>query len=110
MPPGAKLVVRAAGADGWCAGDRVVPAAGGGGPAAEGLLRPVMRAGRILLRDDLPAARARCLDQLARLPAPLRALEVAAAPYPVSFDPAFGELLERAKGRTGTAARHATAR
>jgi nicotinate phosphoribosyltransferase len=109
MFPGAKQVVRAAGAGGLFTGDRVVPA-GAGEPAGEGLLRPVMRAGRILGRDDLAAARARCLDQLARLPAPLRALAVADRPYPVSFDPAFGELLERAKERTGAAPRHATAR
>jgi hypothetical protein len=108
MLPGAKQVVRAHDTGGTMTGDRVVPA--GAGEPAGGLLRPVMRAGRILGREDLAAARERCLDQLARLPAPLRALEVAGEPYPVTFDPAFRELLERAKERTGALARHAPAR
>jgi nicotinate phosphoribosyltransferase len=100
MLPGAKQVVRAL-AGGVLDGDRVVPA--GAGEPAEGLLRPVMRAGRILVDEDLATARARCLDQLARLPAPLRALAVAGAPYPVTFDPALAELLERAKERVAPA-------
>jgi nicotinate phosphoribosyltransferase len=112
MLPGAKQVVRALGAGGTMTGDRVVPA-GEGEPAA-GLLRPVMRGGRIIPEDvafeDLAAARERCLDQLDRLPAPLRALETAGEPYPVTFDPAFGELLERAKERAGALSRHAPAR
>ena len=107
MLPGAKQVVRAFGADGAMTGDRVVPA---GTEPDGGLLRPVMRAGRILVREELAAARERCLDQLARLPAPLRALEVADEPYPVAFDPAFQDLLERAKERTGAAARHGPSR
>lgn len=108
MLPGAKQVVRSSDAGGRMTGDRVVPA--GEGEPAGGLLRPVMRGGRILVSEDLAAARARCLDQLDRLPEPQRALDVAGEPYPVTFDPAFDELLERAKERAATTASHAPAR
>jgi hypothetical protein len=67
-------------------------------PAAERLLLPVMREGEPLAGEDLAAIRRRCLDQLARLPAPLRALEVAEEPYPVVVDPGIEALLARARG------------
>jgi nicotinate phosphoribosyltransferase len=105
MYPGAKQVVRSFDEGGTMTGDRVVPASREADYPEEGrLLRTVMRAGEPLPLDSLTAARERCLDQLGRLPARLSALEVAGEPYPVTFDPTFDELLERARRRTGTGA------
>lgn len=104
MYPGAKQVVRSFDGGGTMTGDRVVPAGREEEhPEAVRLLRPVMRAGEPLPLEPLAAARARCLDQLRRLPPRLRALEAADEPYPVAFDPAFEELLARARRRTGAA-------
>lgn len=103
MYPGAKQVVRSFDDGGTMAGDRVVPASREADYPEEGrLLRTVMRAGEPRPLDSLAAARERCLDQLVRLPARLSALAVADEPYPVTFDPVFEELLERARRRTFT--------
>jgi nicotinate phosphoribosyltransferase len=105
MYPGAKQVLRSFDAGGLMAGDRVIPVEREGEhPEGTRLLRPVMRAGGPLPLEPLADARARCLDQLRRLPPRLRALEVAGEPYPVSFDPAFEELLARARLRTRSGA------
>jgi hypothetical protein len=68
-------------------------------PADARLLVPVMRDGEPLDTGawDLRAARGRCLADLARLPAPLRALDDAPAPYPVVIDPGVEALLAQAR-------------
>jgi nicotinate phosphoribosyltransferase len=83
---GAKQVFRRRGTDGQMAGD-VVALADDAAPDAdaEALLRPVMRAGRLL--EPLPtlaSVRARCAAQLAALPAGVRRLRGAAS-YVVRF-------------------------
>jgi nicotinate phosphoribosyltransferase len=97
--PGTKQVVREV-EDGTMRRDRVVlRAAQDGFPADARLLVPVMRDGEPLDAGawDLRAARGRCLADLARLPAPLRALDDAPAPYPVVIDPGVEALLEQAR-------------
>ncbi len=59
--------------------------------AGEALLQPVMAGGRRLQRETLHDMRRRCAEQLARLPARLRAL-APADPYPVAIAPALREL------------------
>jgi nicotinate phosphoribosyltransferase len=97
--PGTKQVVREV-EDGTMRRDRVVlRAAQDGFPADARLLVPVMRDGEPLDAGawDLRAARGRCLADLARLPAPLRALDDAPAPYPVVIDPGVEALLAQAR-------------
>lgn len=109
--PGAKQVVRTTDGDGLLAGDRIVRLADARRyPAAQRLLRPVMRGGVPLAAPDLGAARARCVDGLARLPLRLRALEVAAAPYPVTLDAGVEALLVAAARARRTAAGAGVAR
>jgi len=73
--PGRKQVWRSLGAGGRFARD-VVTVLGDAQPG-EALLAPAMRGGRRLARPALAEARARCLADLARLPAP--AVEISAA-------------------------------
>jgi len=76
--PGRKQVWRRHAADGTFAGDAVALET----ERCEGepLLRPVMQRGRRLEKPSLKSIRDHALSQLARLPAPLRALEPS-APY-----------------------------
>jgi nicotinate phosphoribosyltransferase len=105
--PGIKQVLRGTDGDGTMRGDRVV-LAGEDGAAAGGLLVPVMRAGEPLPGHsglgDLGEARRRCLDGLAALPPALRALEVAAEPYPVVVGDDVEALLAAARAREAAAA------
>ncbi len=96
--PGPKQVWRRSDANGVFLEDHVrlahetePPLAGAPGAArAEPLLRPVLRAGgRVGTLPDAPAIRAHALEQLARLPAALRALDDAEPPYPVRISEAI---------------------
>jgi nicotinate phosphoribosyltransferase len=66
----------------------------------EPLLEPVMRGGRRLPAPTLEASRKRALEQLARLPAALRALEPAAEPYRVEISPALRALADEVDRQT----------
>lgn len=70
--------------------------------AGEPLLVPMMQNGRRLSRADasLQSARRRCKEQLAALPAPLRALTPPASPYPVSISPRLAHELEVLRERS----------
>lgn len=95
--PGRKVVYRRYGDDGKMAGDTVTVESDPQ-PGAP-LLQPVMQGGRRLIpRDNLAAARARCAEQLALLPEPLRELQTfhgpqhRPSPYPVTIAQALRDL------------------
>jgi nicotinate phosphoribosyltransferase len=89
--PGRKQVYRHRCADGTLDYD-VVTVEGDPQPGTP-LLEPVLRAGkRVAGVEPLAAIRRRASDELARLPARLRALEPAAPPYRVDISPALREL------------------
>ena len=68
----------------------------------EPLLVPVARNGRRLhAQESLDTIRARAAEQLAKLPARLRALDDAATPYRVEIAPALRKLAERVDRATG---------
>jgi nicotinate phosphoribosyltransferase len=90
--PGRKQVYRHYGTGGEFARD-VVTLETDARPG-EPLLRPVMREGRRLASPALAESRAHAAAQLARLPAPLRALQPAAHPYPVEIAPALRALAD----------------
>lgn len=91
--PGCKQVFRRYHDDGTMTGD--VLALADAPVEGEALLTPCMRAGRrITDPPPLDEIRSRAADQLARLPAPLRALHPA-DPYPVEIDPGLVELADR---------------
>jgi nicotinate phosphoribosyltransferase len=97
--PGRKQVYRTTDAAGRYAGDVIAledePAAPG-----QPLLAPVMRDGRRTApAAPLTEAQARCREQIERLPAPLRALPPAAAPYPVGHSARLETLLARVRER-----------
>lgn len=95
--PGRKQVWRRFGPDTRMAGD--VLSLEGDEQSGEPLLVPVMRDGRML--EPLPTladARERCAENLARLPEPLRALEVGSG-YPVEIAPALTHLAEEVDRR-----------
>jgi len=64
--------------------DEAAPAFAAAAPAAEALLQPVMRSGRVLGLPPLAAARDCCAKQVAALPEEVRRLRSAAS-YPVGF-------------------------
>jgi nicotinate phosphoribosyltransferase len=100
--PGAKQVFRRLDPNGRLLEDCVAleGEAGLGTP----LLRPVMRAGRMLdVHPGLEQIRARVRAQLDALPPALRSL-VPAAPYPVHVSPALDSLARRVEGRLRGAA------
>lgn len=79
--PGAKQVYRRIGADGRFLGDLITLESAPG--EGEPLLVPAMRGGRRVIEgEDLARMRARCADQVARLPPGVRLLR-GPAPYPV---------------------------
>ena len=88
--PGRKQVYRHYASDGTLSRDVVTVETDA--RDGEPLLRPVMERGRRLPQPTLAAARAHALSQLARLPAPLRALQAAAMAYPVEIAPALRAL------------------
>ena len=91
--PGRKQIYRQLGADGRIAGD--VLTLDGDVHDGTALIRPVMRAGRRLAAAPaLAEARAHARDELARLPAHLRELEVS-PPVPVTVAPALRALAAR---------------
>lgn len=97
--PGRKQVYRRHDGDGRMCGDTV--ALEGDPPDGTALLVPVMRAGkRLIPADNLASARARAGAELARLPAPLRALDPA-EPYPVRIAPSLHALAREVDRRTG---------
>jgi len=97
--PGRKQVFRLSGADGKLERDIVTVL--GDRQSGTPLLEPVMRSGeRLASAEPLAAARERCARGLASLPAPLRALEPAAQPYPVEISPALRALAAEVDLRT----------
>lgn len=92
--PGRKQVWRQFDGDGRMAGDTLAlaEAALAGTP----LLQPVLTGGDVTgRRPTLAQARARCADQLARLPERLRVLDPAEAPYEVAVHPRLRAEAER---------------
>jgi len=90
--PGRKQVYRQFAPDGTFARD-VVTAETDRQPG-EPLLHPVMAQGRRLATPPLRVARERAMQQMALLPAPLRALRTAASPYPVEISAALKALAD----------------
>lgn len=90
--PGRKQVYRHCTVDGVFLRDVVTVE--GDAQTGEPLLRPVMQQGRRLPAPRLDSVRRHCLEQLARLPSALRALEPAAVPYPVEISPALRALAD----------------
>ena len=88
-------------ADGTFAGD-VVTLESDPRPG-EPLLARVIERGKRLASPALDSARAHALAQLERLPAPLRSLEAALAPYPVEIAPALRAAAEAVDRTTGCA-------
>lgn len=86
--PGRKQVFRRF-ENGVAQGDII--ARGGETLAGSALLVPAMKAGMRLASEPLEKVRARCMAEVARLPAPLRALEHADPPYPVEVSPALAD-------------------
>jgi nicotinate phosphoribosyltransferase len=73
---------------------------------AETLLEPAMTGGnRSLKQPDLSVARARCLQQRARLPEPVRSLDGEVTPYSVRHSQKLESLLEEVRRRVRLAAR-----
>ncbi len=99
--PGRKQVYRRYHADGTFAGD-VVTLESDPRPG-EPLLARVIERGKRLASPALDSARAHALAQLERLPAPLRSLEAAGAPYPVEIAPGLRALAESVDRTTGCA-------
>jgi nicotinate phosphoribosyltransferase len=100
--PGRKQVWRRYGPEGWMAGDLL--ALETETPAGEPLLQQVMRNGRRI--DPSPAlaeSRAHALDQLRRLPEPLRRLEPGAQ-YPVEVSKGLQHLATEVDRRLGLGA------
>jgi nicotinate phosphoribosyltransferase len=98
--PGRKQVFRRRNADGWMEGDTVALATeqGGGKP----LLEPVMRAGkRLAIAERLDQIRARVVEGLAQLSAPLRGLDPVPVPYPVQISSGLRQLAEAVDAATG---------
>jgi nicotinate phosphoribosyltransferase len=98
--PGRKQVYRHHAPDATFARD-VVTVEGDSQPG-EPLLQLAMRQGRRLPAPALDAARAHAARQLARLPAPLRALQPAKAPYPVELAPALRSLAREVDRQTAS--------
>ena len=96
--PGRKQVYRQHAADGALARD-VVTLDGDPQPG-EPLLQPVMQQGGRLATPPLESARKHALDQLARLPVPLRSLQPAAAPHPVEISAAVRALADEVDRQT----------
>ena len=96
--PGRKQVFRTSAADGTFACDLVT--VDGDPQPGEPLLRCVMQQGRRLATAPLESARKHALEQLARLPVPLRSLQPAAAPYPVEISAAVRALAGEVDRRT----------
>ncbi|CAL1239809.1 nicotinate phosphoribosyltransferase [Candidatus Methylocalor cossyra] len=91
--PGCKQVYRHYDADGRFSHDLIAGA--WESASGEPLLRPVMRHGRRLEPPEpLESLRRRARDQLARLPAPLRAID-RPAPYPVTVSDGLKDLAAR---------------
>lgn len=89
--PGRKQVFRSFGADGLMAGD-VLTTADDAAPGVP-LLEPVMTQGRRLTKAPaLPVVREHARRELAQLPAAVRALAPATAPYRVAIAPALNQL------------------
>jgi nicotinate phosphoribosyltransferase len=97
--PGRKQVYRHYAPDGTFVHDIVTVE--GDAQTGEPLLHPVMERGRRLPAPRLEAVRQHALEQLARLPAPLRSLEPAAVPYPVDIAPALKALAAEVDRATG---------
>jgi nicotinate phosphoribosyltransferase len=97
--PGRKQVYRHYAGDGSFLRDVVTVE--GDPQSGEPLLLPVMQRGRPLPVPRLESARKHALEQLTRLPAPLRALQPAAAPYPVVIAPALKALAAEVDRATG---------
>jgi nicotinate phosphoribosyltransferase len=103
--PGKKQVYRASDSRGRFGGDTIALAEEKF-PGTEALLVPVMKNGqRIVPRTDLPEARTRCSDQVARLPEALRGLKAAAASYPVRNSQRLEDLMQDVRRRLERAAR-----
>src|SRR5258708_2870965 len=103
--PGRKQVYRFRHPDGTFAHD-VIGLMEENLPGAETLLESVMIGGkRTAPRTDLDAARARCLQQRARLPEPVGDLNAEAATYPVRHSEKLEALLEEVRRRVRHAAR-----
>ncbi|HEV2520783.1 MAG TPA: nicotinate phosphoribosyltransferase [Candidatus Acidoferrales bacterium] len=102
--PGKKQVFRASDPAGRFSGD-VIGLAEEAFPGSESLLVPVMSNGkRIAPRTDLLKARARCGEQLSRLPQPLLDLGSEAAPFPVRHSERLENLLAQVRRRLERAA------
>ena len=102
--PGRKQVYRRTGADGRFSGD-VIALEEEKMDGAETLLRPVMRGGKRLEQTaNLNEARARCLENLKRLPEAVRSL-TGPANYPVRYSARLEDLLEQVRSRVERAAR-----
>jgi nicotinate phosphoribosyltransferase len=96
--PGRKQVHRRFGANGAAVGDVVSLAS----DVVEGepLLAPVIRGGRLVAPlPSLAASRLYAARAIATLPVPLRALERAPAPYPVSVAPSLHRLAAEVDAR-----------
>ena len=103
--PGKKQVYRASDSRGRFTGDTIALAEEKL-PGSEALLVPVMKNGqRIAPRTDLPEARTRCSEQVARLPEALRGLKTAAVPYPVRHSQRLEDLMQDVRRRLERAAR-----
>jgi nicotinate phosphoribosyltransferase len=97
--PGRKQVFRSTDADGQYAGD-VIALESEQVPGGEPLLVPAMRNGRrVQAPEPLPEAQKRCRAQVGRLPASLRKLEPAPAPYPVRHSAKLETMLEQVRER-----------
>jgi nicotinate phosphoribosyltransferase len=98
--PGRKQVYRAADSAGRYAGDVIALEDEPAPPNSRPLLVPVMRDGRPLgPAAPLAEAQARCREQIECLPARLRELAPAAAPYPVGHSARLEKLLARVRER-----------
>jgi nicotinate phosphoribosyltransferase len=96
--PGRKQVFRSIDAEGRYTGDRI--ALEGEISPGEGLLVPVMRAGRrIGPTEPLKELQQRCRSQIMHLPAALRELAPASSPYPVRHSARLEALLEEVRER-----------
>jgi nicotinate phosphoribosyltransferase len=97
--PGRKQVYRSADASGQDAGD-VIALESEPAPRGEPLLAPAMRNGRRVLPPvPLAEAQRRCRAQVGRLPAALRELTGAPAPYAVHHSARLEALLEQVRER-----------
>jgi len=103
--PGKKQIYRASDSRGRFAGDTIALAEEKV-PGTEALLVPVMKNGqRIVSPTDLPEARTRCGEQVARLPEALCGSKTAAVAYPVRYSQRLEDLMQDVRRRLERVAR-----